>query len=125
MIGASSAPGTDEEQVALIAKAEVRLNTPTLMQRWLTGGQTWPAPRPGLVVRFSYLWKREADAGREEGVKDRPCAVVIAIEGREAHPRVIVLPVTHSPPQPPDEGIERCNRPRPVLVWTTKARGSS
>jgi hypothetical protein len=67
---------------------------------------TWPAPRPGLVVRFSYLWKREADAGREEGVKDRPCAVVIAIEGKEGHPRVIVLPVTHSPPQPPDEGIE-------------------
>ena len=44
---------------------------------------TWPAPQPGLVVRFSYLWKREADAGREEGVKDRPCAVVIAIEGKE------------------------------------------
>ena len=67
---------------------------------------TWPTPQPGLVVRFSYLWKREADAGREEGVKDRPCAVVIAIEGREGHERVIVLPITHSPPQPPDEGIE-------------------
>jgi len=43
-----------------------------------------------LVIRFSYLWKREADAGREEGVKDRPCAVVIAIEGRAGRPRVIV-----------------------------------
>lgn len=51
---------------------------------------TWPTPRPGLVIRFSYLWKREADAGREEGVKDRPCAVVIAIEGRAGRPRVIV-----------------------------------
>ncbi len=39
-------------------------------------------------------------------MKDRPCAVVIAIERIEGHPRVIVLPVTHSPPQPPDEGIE-------------------
>ena len=67
---------------------------------------TWPAPRPGLVVRFSYLWKREADAGREEGVKDRPCAVVIAIKGEGGHPRVIALPITHSRPQPPDEGIE-------------------
>ena len=66
---------------------------------------TWPAPRPGLVVRFSYLWKREADAG-EEGVKDRPCAVVIAIKGEGGHPRVIALPITHSRPQPPDEGIE-------------------
>jgi len=59
-----------------------------------------------LVIRFSYLWKREADAGREEGVKDRPCAVVLAIEGREGHLRVIVLPITHLPPQPPDDGIE-------------------
>ncbi len=59
-----------------------------------------------MVIRFSYLWKREADAGREEGVKDRPCAVVLAVEGREGHLRVIVLPITHSPPQPPDEGIE-------------------
>ena len=67
---------------------------------------TWPAPRPGLVVRFSYLWKREADAGREEGVKDRPCAVVIEIKGEGGHPRVIALPITHSRPQPPDEGIE-------------------
>lgn len=67
---------------------------------------TWPIPQPGLVIRFSYLWKREADAGREEGVKDRPCAVVIAIEGNNDNPRVIVLPITHSPPRPPDDGIE-------------------
>jgi hypothetical protein len=67
---------------------------------------TWPTPRPGLVIRYSYLWKREADAGREEGVKDRPCAVVLAIEAAEGHSRVIVLPITHSPPRPPDEGIE-------------------
>lgn len=67
---------------------------------------TWPAPQPGLVVRYSYLWKREAEAGRDEGVKDRPCAVVVAIEGETDRTRVLVLPVTHAPPQPPDEGIE-------------------
>lgn len=67
---------------------------------------TWPTPQPGLVVRFSYLWKHEANTGREEGIKDRPCAVVIAIERMEGSPRVIVLPITHSAPQPPDEGIE-------------------
>ena len=81
----------------------------------------WPAPRPGLVVRFSYLWKREADAGREEGMKDRPCAVVIAIEGKEGHPRVIMLPRRSRPTR----GSSCRNRPRPVLVWTTNARGSS
>jgi hypothetical protein len=67
---------------------------------------TWPTPQPGLVIRFSYLWKREADAGREEGVKDRPCAVVVAIEGRADNRASSWLPITHSPPQPPDEGIE-------------------
>jgi len=66
---------------------------------------TWPAPQPGLVVRYSYLWKREAEAGREEGVKARPCAVVIAVETEPGRTRVIVLPVTHAAPQPPDGGI--------------------
>jgi hypothetical protein len=85
---------------------------------------TWPAPQPGLVIRFSYLWKREADAGREEGVKDRPCAVVIAIEDRTGRPRVIVLPITHSPPQLPDEGIELPQQTKTPLAWTTPIRGS-
>lgn len=75
---------------------------------------SWPTPQPGLVVQYSYLWKREADAGREEGVKDRPCAVVVAIEVQAGHPRVIVLPITHSAPQPPNEGIE--------LPYPTKVR---
>ncbi len=67
---------------------------------------SWPAPQPGLVIRYSYLWTREARAGREEGVKDRPCAIVLAVGVAEDRQRVIVLPITHSPPQSPDEGIE-------------------
>ena len=67
---------------------------------------TWPAPRPGLVIRYAYLWKREAEAGREEGVKDRPCAIVLASEDDQGRARVIVLPVTHVMPHPPEEGIE-------------------
>jgi hypothetical protein len=34
-----------------------------------------PEPRPGLVIGYSYLWERDFRAGREEGSKDRPCAV--------------------------------------------------
>ena len=60
------------------------------------------------------MWKREADAGREEGVKDRPCAVIIAIANDEGRPRVLVLPITHTAPQSPDEGVE--------LPQATKAR---
>lgn len=37
-----------------------------------------PAPVPGLVIRYSYLWLEEHRQGREEGVKDRPCAIVLA-----------------------------------------------
>ena len=75
---------------------------------------TWPAPQPGLVIRYSYIWNREAQAGREEGVKDRPCAIVLAIRDVQNRTRVIVLPITHTAPQPPDEGIE--------LMQQTKAR---
>lgn len=66
-----------------------------------------PNPEPGLVIRYSYLWQKEFMAGREEGVKDRPCAIVAAIQadgdGRE---RVVVLPVTHSKPDSLELAIE-------------------
>jgi hypothetical protein len=58
-----------------------------------------PSPRPGLVIRYSYLWASDHDEGREEGVKDRPCALVAAIKSEEEGKiRVLVLPITHSPP---------------------------
>jgi len=67
---------------------------------------SWPAPQPGLVIRYSYLWDSEARAGREEGVKDRPCAVVIAFEDEEKRTRVYALPVTHSPPSAAGDAVE-------------------
>ena len=67
---------------------------------------TWPAPQPGLVICYSYLWRREAEAGQEEGRKDWPCAIILAVAGQGDGARVIVVPVTHSEPTPPDEGIE-------------------
>ena len=58
---------------------------------------SWPDPVPGLVIRYSYLWHSEHTIGREEGVKNRPCAIVLAAPGKN----VVVLPVTHSPPDGP------------------------
>jgi hypothetical protein len=58
----------------------------------------FPEPVPGLVIRYSYLWRREHLAGREEGSKERPCAVVAAVRNPVGGPRVLVLPVTHAPP---------------------------
>ena len=59
----------------------------------------FPEPAPGLVVRYSYLWRREHLEGREEGQKDRPCAVVASVRTDAGAMRVLVLPVTHSPPE--------------------------
>jgi hypothetical protein len=59
-----------------------------------------PTPVPGLVIRYCYLWHSEYLAGREEGQKDRPCAIVAALQPAEdsGETRVLVMPVTHSPP---------------------------
>lgn len=67
---------------------------------------TWPSPQPGLVIRYSYLWDREAQAGREEGVKDRPCAIILAKRDEDGETRVYVLPITHAAPVRPDNAVE-------------------
>ncbi|WP_040622479.1 hypothetical protein [Rhodovulum sp. PH10] len=72
---------------------------------------SWPVPQPGLVVRYSYLWEREAREGREEGVKDRPCAIVLVVLREDESQVVRVLPVTHSPPDDPLDALEI---PQPV-----------
>jgi len=65
-----------------------------------------PAPEPGLVIRYSYLWLDEYREGREEGVKDRPCAIVAAIREESGRHRVLCLPVTHLRPLRPEWAIE-------------------
>lgn len=67
---------------------------------------TWPVPRPGLVIRYAYLWEREARAGQEERVKDRPCAIVLVLLREGQNPVVRVLPVTHTPPVDPTSALE-------------------
>ena len=59
---------------------------------------SFPEPYAGLVIRYAYLWKREFDAGREEGTKDRPCAIVMTVVDEDGDKEVLVLPVTHSRP---------------------------
>ena len=66
----------------------------------------FPEPVPGLVIRYSYLWRREHLEGREEGRKDRPCAVVASVRTDAGARRVLVLPVTHTPPDADTTAIE-------------------
>lgn len=58
----------------------------------------FPVPVPGLVIRYSYLWRDEHARGQEEGVKDRPCAVVLVTMTEDGEQVVTVLPITHTPP---------------------------
>ena len=63
-------------------------------------------PLRGLVVSYTYLWNAEHRRGREDGVKDRPCVVVLAVEDVGGKPRVTVAPITHSEPANLDEAVE-------------------
>lgn len=60
---------------------------------------TLPIPRPGLVIRYAFLWSHEAEAGTDEAAKDRPCAIVVAARADAAgNIRTIVAPITTRPP---------------------------
>jgi hypothetical protein len=67
---------------------------------------TLPKPDAGLVIRYSYLWLSEHREGREEGVKDRRCAIILATRDHEGETQVLVVPVTHTPPENPAEALE-------------------
>jgi mRNA-degrading endonuclease toxin of MazEF toxin-antitoxin module len=59
-----------------------------------------PNPEPGLVISYAFLWRREFEAGQEEGRKSRPCVIVLSVEKHDSGTQVTVAPITHSPPSP-------------------------
>lgn len=70
----------------------------------MTGGFTLSA---GDVIRYDYLWKQEHDAGRRDGAKDRPCAVVLTSTTREdGSKQVILVAISHTPPKPEEGAID-------------------
>jgi hypothetical protein len=64
-----------------------------------------PDPKPGLVIRYDYLWTREAAAGRQQG-KDRPACLVAATDSAVTPRFVVILPITHTAPSGDTVGIE-------------------
>jgi hypothetical protein len=61
-----------------------------------------PAPEVGMVIRYAYLWAGEEAAGRDEASKDRPTLVLaVAVAAGE----VMVLAITHSPPNLPTDAV--------------------
>lgn len=75
---------------------------------------SFPKPVPGLVIRYAYLWRVEQQRGQEEGLKDRPCAVILVTTDDEGDQVVTVLPITHTPPLNPMLAVE--------IPHTTKRR---
>lgn len=73
-----------------------------------------PEPRPGLVVRYDYLWTREASEGRQQS-KDRPTCLVAASDSSTTPRFVVILPITHSAPRGDDVGIEIPHKVRRAL----------
>jgi hypothetical protein len=65
-----------------------------------------PAPQPGLVISYAYLWAGEHGKGTEEGAKGRPCAIVAARQIIVGRVVVTVVPVTHTPPTDPADAVE-------------------
>ena len=63
-------------------------------------------PQPGDVLSYAYLWSHEAARGQEEGLKDRPVVVVLALQTASGLTQLVVLPITHSAPDHPADAIE-------------------
>ncbi len=64
-----------------------------------------PEPKPGLVIRYDYLWAHEAAAGRDQS-KDRPACLVAASDSTATPRFVVILPITHAAPAGDTVGIE-------------------
>ena len=64
-----------------------------------------PEPKPGLVVRYDYLWADEAAAGRDVG-KDRPACLIAASDSTATPCFVVILPITHTPPRDETAAVE-------------------
>lgn len=64
-----------------------------------------PPPQPGLVFRYEYAWKRDALAGKD-AAKERPACIVLTVARPAGDTRVLIVPITHTPPGPTVPAIE-------------------
>jgi mRNA-degrading endonuclease toxin of MazEF toxin-antitoxin module len=58
------------------------------------------------VLHYAYLWHDQHRRGMEEGVKDRPCVVVLAVTREDGEVMVTVAPITHAQPKTQEEAVE-------------------
>jgi len=75
----------------------------------------WTIPQPTDVLSYVYLWAREAEAGRDEGSKERPVVVILATRQRSHGLEILVAPVTTQAPRPGTTAVEMPQRVRTHL----------
>jgi hypothetical protein len=66
-------------------------------------------PEVGLVIRHADLWWNEARAGREEGLKHRPCVIVHTRENEHRETEVYIepiAPIAHASPTVMERAME-------------------
>jgi hypothetical protein len=56
--------------------------------------------RTGCVIRFPFLWVREAERGETEGRKPRPVAVGVRLARSKGEDVLVLFPITSQPPSP-------------------------
>lgn len=73
-----------------------------------------PTPRVGLVIRYGFLWSRQAREEKDESSKDRPAAIIVKTNKNDGDTMVWVCPITHHP-DPDDDAIEIPEKERKAL----------
>ena len=62
--------------------------------------------RTACVIRFPYLWVRDAERGETEGRKARPVAVGVRLSRPKGDDVLILFPITSQPPSPDRFAVE-------------------
>ena len=64
------------------------------------------ATHAGAVLRYPYLWARQAGRGETEGRKTRPCAVILALQTANGQTELRLCAVTTQPPPTGTHAVE-------------------
>ena len=63
-------------------------------------------PKAGDVLRYPYLWARQARHGETEGRKTRPFAVILSLKSGSGQTELRLYAVTTQPPQQGTHAVE-------------------
>ncbi len=61
--------------------------------------------KPGVVIRYPYLWRRESEQGEDAGRKDRPACLAISLQ-RDDLTYLYLLPITSQHPAGDQTALE-------------------